>query len=102
MNGLELIFKERQEQIIKHRRTVDKDVAHNDGQQLVVAAIALIDPNTEQNTNDRFMNMPAVWDEKACARMATKDYKHRLIIAGALIAAEIDRILAVEAAQTNG
>ncbi len=40
--------------------------------------------------------IPAGWDKQIWEHMLKKKHKQRLIIAGALIAAEIDRITAVE------
>lgn len=40
--------------------------------------------------------LPAAWDENICSNMASKNYIQRLTIAGALIAAEIDRINYIE------
>ena len=36
------------------------------------------------------------WDDVICFRMCKRGHRDRLIIAGALIAAELDRILALE------
>ena len=36
------------------------------------------------------------WDEDLWQKMCNKSYKDRLIIAGALIAAEIDRLQSIE------
>lgn len=86
--GIELIAAERQEQIEKHGRTIESDVLQNPSGQLVIGAIALI-----RRVNRAFWkDMPARWDDVICKKMAKKSYKERLIIAGALIAAEIDRI----------
>lgn len=91
--GIELIAEERQEQIEKHGRTTYLDVRYNDGQQLRLAAKKLLvkwdgleDGNLSRN------EPPQGWDENIWKKMISKDYKERLIIAGALIAAELDRI----------
>lgn len=88
-NGAELIAHERQEQIYKHGRTVDRDVAENNCGQLVSAAAYLI-----LGANDEYA--PTNWDVSVYQRIMRKEYKDRLVIAGALIAAEIDRLQAVE------
>lgn len=82
--GIELIAEERQEQIEKHGRTITKDVAYNNRGQLADGAIAMINKDSSE--------FPKEWDRKVTQKMVAKGYKHRLIIAGALIAAEIDRI----------
>ena len=86
--GIELIAEERQEQIEKHGRSIERDVKENDNYQLSNAAglLALID------NNDVRLLCPKGWNELHWKRMCDKSYEQRLIIAGALIAAEIDRI----------
>lgn len=102
MTGIEMIAKERQEQIEKHRRTIELDVFHNDSKELASAACALITPSldAEQQGNKRLDAMPDKWKrDKITVKMINHDYKERLIIAGALIAAELDRLSALEKKQ---
>lgn len=82
--GIELIAIERQEQIEKHGRTIVKDVMENSNGELMLGAVATLKGNT--------YIFPAIWDEAICTKIAYKSYKDRLVIAGALIAAELDRI----------
>jgi hypothetical protein len=86
--GIELIAQERQEQIELHGRTLKQDSKLNKGKQLVIAAIAIAHPKAPVIG----YCAPDNWDEKHFRRMKNKSYKKRLIIAGALIAAELDRI----------
>jgi hypothetical protein len=81
--GIELIAKERAEQMNKHKRTIEKDRIENPNGELLQGAMALFN---EQR------NFPKKWDFGICCKMNDKSYKERLIIAGALIAAEIDRL----------
>lgn len=85
--GIELITQERTEQIEKHGRTIQEDVDCNDQSQLPLAAMWLIEGGL---AND--LRSPTEWDDDIWKHMARKGYKDRLIIAGALIAAEIDRL----------
>jgi hypothetical protein len=85
-NGIELITEERQEQIEKHKRTITKDILNNPNKELIVAARELLD------THPSNMGFPKSWDKIIVHRMASKSYQERLIIAGALIAAELDRL----------
>lgn len=83
--GIELIAAERDEQINKHGHTLEKDIETNSSDQLVAAAHDLIcgpDPN----------DTPKGWDKKVWEKLCTKNHTNRLIIAGALIAAELDRV----------
>lgn len=84
--GIELIAEERREQIEKHGRTPRHDKGHNAQEQLPTAAIRLLQINRHE------IPAPFMWSESIWERMMNKPYKERLIIAGALIAAEIDRI----------
>lgn len=85
--GIELIAQERKEQLEKHGRTVERDVDENALQQLPVAAMLLIEGGIKIE-----MMCPSEWDDEIWLKMARKSYKDRLIIAGALLAAEIDRL----------
>ncbi len=82
--GIELIAAERQEQIEKHGITTLSDSVINDNYELRRGAIALLE-------NDKSV-FSKFWNPTKCNKMIEKDYRERLIIAGALIAAEIDRI----------
>jgi hypothetical protein len=85
--GIELIAQERQEQIEKHGRTLQHDSIHNKHHELRLGAIRIADVPSV-----RFNNPPNGWDPVIWEKMCDKSYTDRLIIAGALIAAEIDRI----------
>ena len=89
MTGIDLISKERKEQLTKHHRSIIKDVQDNCNGQLRSGARKLLIPNPS-NLEDY---PPEGWDKRIWKKMCNKPYKQRLIIAGALIAAEIDRKL---------
>ena len=82
--GIELIAAERQEQFTKHERTIERDVKENPNGELIDGAIACLTGNEG--------NFPINWDNNFTQNVVYKPIKERLIIAGALIAAEIDRI----------
>ena len=90
--GIELIAEERQEQIEKHGRTIELDIKFNSQCQLAFAAERLCIPELDLYNYQEPMN----WDEDLWQKMCNKSYKDRLIIAGALIAAEIDRLQSIE------
>jgi hypothetical protein len=84
MTGIELITQEREEQINKHGWSLknDTDYLHN---ELIKAALFAINP--EQ------FEWPFYWHEDFRNKIINKPNAiERLKIAGALIAAEIDRI----------
>lgn len=85
-SGIELIAIEREEQFKKHRRTISDDAIQNSNRELVAGAVALLMPVPSSN------DFPKFWNEKIVANMISKSYRERLIIAGAFISAEIDRI----------
>ena len=87
-----MIAKERQEQIEKHGRTIISDVFENRDGDLAKGAITLIETFDYPFQG----SFPQQWNIDVCRRMSNKPYKQRLIIAGALIAAEIDRMLHIE------
>jgi hypothetical protein len=84
MTGVEKIAQERLEQKIKHHRSVKSDYELNPDYQLATAAEAILAGNIDK--------MPPDWDMNQCQRFLSRPYEDRLIIAGALIAAEIDRL----------
>jgi len=85
--GIELIAQERDEQINKHGFDVTKDEGYSEN-ELIKAALFAISPE--------YFEWPFYWQEKFRDKIMRKLIRERLIIAGALIAAEIDRLNAVE------
>lgn len=94
--GIELISAERQEQIEKHGRTIESDVQQNTMNELCDGArfLLLETPAQEFELDEDMIHfmIPKTWDNELFFKMYRKPYKERLIIAGALIAAEIDRL----------
>lgn len=90
--GIELITKERDEHFTKHGLNVGMDVLHNNEHQLAFAAEKLCVPILDVPS----FFPPENWSEKLWDKMTSKTYKQRLIIAGSLIVAEIDRLNAIE------
>lgn len=88
--GLELIAQERVEQIHKHGRSITNDMQHNHNGQLALGAEMLLAASHEEGIDSA--SYPDGWDHDICQHMLSKPYKERLIIAGALIAAELDRL----------
>ena len=93
LTGIELIAQERQEQIEKHGFTVAKDATENNEGELGYFAGLLCHSHTAEANAMAYL--PPRWkkDKKdMCRKMINKSYLQRLVISGALIAAEIDRI----------
>lgn len=88
--GIELIAEERLEQLTKHARTIERDAAENEDGQLAAGAEMLLAAEHEEGIDPA--SYPDGWDKDICAHMLSKSYHDRLVIAGALIAAELDRI----------
>lgn len=62
----------------------------NTSEQLSSAAAMLLSVDYEEGIDSA--SYPDGWDHDVCIKIISKSYKNRLIIAGALLAAEIDRI----------
>lgn len=91
--GIELIANERHEQIHKHGRSVSHDREVNTKGELVSAACMLLRTRGQLSVYPLLAGTALKnWDKKILKRMDRKPYLERLVIAGALIAAEIDRI----------
>ena len=91
--GLDLIKEERREHHIKHGINIPMDVQNNDRCQLSVAAGILSQKEIPNEVKETLI--PYGWDRYRWDKMINKPYKERLIIAGALIVAEIDRLNAI-------
>jgi hypothetical protein len=92
--GIELIAQERQKQIDKHGFTGKHHDEHPEFYnilQLQHAATTLLMHEFEHvvDTKD---NLPDGWDQEWFDDLNARNRRERLIIAGALIAAELDRI----------
>ena len=97
--GVELINAERLEHLLKHGRTIEKDVAMNDCYQLSEAAALLCHVNEEDYGHE--IIAPVDWSQTIFKAMMNKPYLDRLVYAGAFIAAEIDRLRAIEPTKEN-
>lgn len=84
MTGLEKITQERLEQKIKHNHSVKSDWEQYPDFELAVIAEAVLTGNVGK--------IPANLEVPKYQKMIEKEYEQRLVIAGALIAAEIDRL----------
>lgn len=89
--GVLEILAERLEQLEKHGKTTEYDLRFNSTHQLTKAAKSLLWTWGESAP----MSIEG-WDSELCNKMMKKPYRDRLVVAGALIAAEIDRIDAVD------
>ena len=95
--GIELIAKERVEQIEKHGFTLSFDKSKNKGSQMSFGAALLCAPNPMHFASlANNYGCPRGWSPDLWKKMIDKPHKDRLVIAGALIAAEIDRLQNVQ------
>ena len=85
--AIELITKERAEQIEKHGFDSSHDETNDDGELRHVAACLITGAKTYY---------PDHWDKSFLVKFEAKDDIERLVVAGALIAAEIDRLKKLE------
>lgn len=91
-DGIGLIAGERGEQIREHGYTLKHDSINNPNKELLIAAIWTL--LLLENTTEAEYWKPE-WKEKYLNKIEKKDRIGKLIIAGALIAAEIDRLKAL-------
>jgi hypothetical protein len=90
--GADLIWNERQEHFHKHNRSIDDDIKNNINAELVYAAAVLL---LAPYVGDDFIHdfYPYKWDKKFLEHvLQNKNRTEQLSVAGALVAAEIDRI----------
>jgi hypothetical protein len=94
VSGIDLISQERQRQITEEERTAEHDAEHATGELAIAAAIyALPDAERDYIHSDRY-RCPQGWPWTIEWWKPTPDDRVReLVKAGALIAAEIDRLL---------
>ena len=86
--GCELITEERKKQIDKHGFTAEHHVSHPEwyeNDQLARAAVSILMPY-------KISLSPDNWDMEWFRNLKGRSRKERLIISGALIAAELDRL----------
>lgn len=97
MTGIELIAKERQEQIEKHGfdEAHDRKRDHTSGQLIGAAGYLLASTRTTKKQVCGWY--PDGWNTFFRFKFNEKDDINKLVTAGALIAAEIDRRLALTA-----
>lgn len=91
--GAQLIADERKKQIEKYGFTAEHHVNHPEqyeNNQLKKATVSILFPETIH------AEIPENWDKEWFTNLMNRSNKERLIIAGALIAAEIDRITELE------
>lgn len=91
--GAYSIAVERDKQIKKHGFTAEHHVNHPEwyeNNQLKKATVSILFPETIH------AETPENWDQEWFTNLMNRSNKERLIIAGALIAAEIDRITELE------
>jgi len=98
-SGIELITEERQHQIDKHGFTAEHHALNSEkwynDDQLIEAA------NTLSMKEIVSCLVPINWDIVWFEKLCQKPYKERLIIAGALISAELDRLNYLEENNTE-
>lgn len=86
--ALLLVGKERKEQIEKHNFTIEGDMLENSNGELTKAAKYIL------NNND--MTWPKSWTNKWKAKIDAKDDISKLIVAAALLLAEVDRQILIK------
>lgn len=100
--GIELITEERQKQIDKHGFTAEHHALNSekwyDNNQMQFAVMYLLDENFIFGEE----SFPLNWNKEWFMNLNNRDVKERLIISGALIAAELDRLNYIEENNVSG
>jgi hypothetical protein len=101
ITGAQLIVAERERQIVIEQWTAEHDDDHTDGSLAQAAASYALGGSTITNIDaSRVIDIwPASWGAED-KRIADKSRVRQLVVAGALIAAEIDRLLRADATIT--
>lgn len=86
--GIQRIAKEREEQLTYHNRTHGHDLAVNGGGELRQAAMYCLTLDAA--------HWPKTWVNTYAHKILLKPLEERLVIAGALLAAEIDRLSSLD------
>jgi|SRR3972149_891173 len=92
MTGAQLIADERREQIYRHKRTIANDVATNTSNELETAAQRLL--TQVLGKSGHYPAWPEHWDAAICDKMDAKTDFEKIQIAGAFLAAALDRRMA--------
>lgn len=92
-SGVELIAQERQEQIEKHKWTAEHDSSHQDGELAIVAATLAVS-HTDARVNDPDNGLGSGDNPWGLELKYFNNPIKSLKVAAALIAAEIDRLIA--------
>jgi len=87
-SGVDKIAEERSEQQEKHGFSIEFDVDFNKNESLTIAAQGIL----YRGIYNRLAACPPKWDKERWDKMCHKSYAERLVLAGAWIAAEIDRV----------
>lgn len=99
-SGIGKMFAERMEQLVLHGISVQQDAQYNTDKQLIVAAHILSGRESlDKESNEEIDALrPEDWNLVRWRHMCKKPYPDRIIIAGALLAAEYDRLMYEEKA----
>lgn len=87
ISGVSLIATERVRQLVNLKKTVDHDKRNNFQGQLIEAATGLL----KNTLKERIIYKPVGWYSKKWDKLCDKPQRERIIIAGAFLAAELDR-----------
>jgi len=91
-DGMSLVLFERMKQLLTV--SIEEDKSRNGSFQLIQASQVL--SKLKMTISDEF-EIPFGWNEDAWVKLCRKAYKERVIVAAALLIAEIDRVALMEA-----
>lgn len=92
--GIELISEERARQIEQFGWDAEHDAAHNMGELASAAACYALNEKQRKQVEFGVLDIPSFWPfSRYWWKPSPQDRKRELVKAGALIAAELDRII---------
>lgn len=101
-SGIELIAQERQEQIEKHGFSVKDDAEYYKLYELLQAALFCIDQAIPAGYGLKTgIGWPQNWGREFEVKILSKDVVGQLKVAGAFIAAQIDKIISEQTSVTQ-
>lgn len=93
MTGIELINKERKEQLNKHGYSVENDLKYDSYELLLLTEFVIKSNDDAEKWNLEELLLTYGFSKEFLTKLSSKSDIESLSITGALLAAEIDRIL---------
>ena len=94
--GIGMIMQERFEQIVKHGYTPEKDIKYEQGELILLVEYLILNDDEEREELVYSLVGKFGFSHELLRKFNSKTRIEKLVVAGALLAAEIDRLKAIE------